>query len=166
MLYNHTSEVAIRAALYLVLQPPGKLSPVHEIARATGLPAPYLAKITRRLIRAGLIRAFRGPGGGLELGRPAKAITLWSVVEAMDGPARLEACFLGWRACSEENPCALHARWVPLRAEIQRLLEETTLDCLAGRLRDDTESGLGAWPEVAHPGAENLLRQSERRRST
>ena len=90
MLCSHTSELAIRAALFLALQPPGKLSPVHEIAQGTGLPASYLAKIVRRLIRAGLVRAFRGPGGGLELGRAPQAITLWMVVQAMDGSGQSE----------------------------------------------------------------------------
>jgi len=132
VIYSHTSELAMRATLYLALQPPGKLSPIRQIARDTGLPGPYLAKITRRLIQAGLVRAFRGPGGGLELGRAAEAITLWTVVAAVDATAPSKSCLLGAEFCSEEKPCLLHVRWRPLEAAKRRLLEETTIAALAG----------------------------------
>lgn len=138
MLYSHTAELAIRAALFLALQPPGKLSPVREIARATRLPEPYLAKILQRLSAAGLVRAFRGPGGGLELGRDPQAINLWSIVCAVEECTKREQCVLGLQVCSEERPCSLHQRWGPLREAMRRLLEESTLAELAGRLRQET----------------------------
>jgi len=165
MLYSHTSELAIRATLYLALQPPGKLSPIREIARDTRLSAPYLAKIMRRLISAGLVRAFRGPGGGLELAHAPENVTLWSVVHTIDGAERTERCVLGLRACSEENPCALHRQWFPLRAEIQRLLEETTLAHLTQSVREKSAAGAQAWQPVSKEDAEEFS-QSPRRRSS
>lgn len=140
MLYSHTSGVALRATLYLALQTPGKLFPVRQIAQATGLSGPYLAKIMHRLIRAGLVRAHRGPGGGLELGRPPGEISLWSVVLAMDGTVESEWCVLRLQNCSEQKPCPLHQQWYPLRAAMQSLLEETTLASLTQLSR--TPSGL------------------------
>jgi Rrf2 family transcriptional regulator, iron-sulfur cluster assembly transcription factor len=131
VIYSHTSELAIRATLYLALQPPGKLSPIRQIARDTGLPGPYLAKITRRLIQAGLVRAFRGPGGGLELGRAPETISLWTVVAAVDAAAPSKACPLGIELCSEEAPCPLHLRWWPLETARRRLLEDTTIGTMA-----------------------------------
>ncbi len=145
MLYGHTTELAIRAAMYLGLQPPGKLTPVHEIARRTGLPEPYLAKIIRRMAAAGLVRAFRGPGGGVELGRPPDAITLWSLARAVEGPIASTVCVLGLRGCSADNPCPLHEKWAPLRDEMQRILEETTLQSLLLKLRDQVELGEKSW---------------------
>lgn len=127
---SHASEMAIRAAIYLALQPPGKLSPTREIAAGTGLPAAYLAKIMRLLIRARLVRAFRGPGGGVELGRPAGSISLSALVRAIEGETLAEKCILGMGECSEAAPCLLHAQWMPLRAEISRMLEETSLEML------------------------------------
>jgi len=133
MLYGHAAEIAIRAGLYLAGRPPGELSPVREIAKATKLPSPYLSKVVQRLAQAGLVRTFRGPGGGIELGKSPEAITLWSLVCAADGPADVNRCALGIGNCSPSNPCPLHGRWVPLRNEFQELLERTTLATL---LRD------------------------------
>jgi Rrf2 family protein len=127
VLYSHTSELAIRAARYLASQPPGKLTPVHEVAAATGMSKAYLSKILRQLIRARVVRGIRGPGGGVELGRAPADITLWLVRESVEGPLGQHRCVLEPRTCSADSPCALHTRWSPLRTEVQRLLEETTL---------------------------------------
>ncbi len=154
MLYNHASELAVRAAIYLALQPPGKLSPVHEIAQGTGLPEPYLAKILRRLTLTGLVRAFRGPGRGMELGRSPESISLWAVVRAMEGPARPEWCVLGLQDCSQDCPCPMHERWLPLREEMQRLLDETTLATLAQGIRQRMEHGQEPLRRVKREAAE------------
>ena len=136
MLYGHAAEIAIRAGLYLAGRPPGELSPVHEVAKATKLPSPYLSKVIQRLAQAGLVRTFRGPGGGIELGKSPEAITLWSLVCATDGPVDVNRCALGIGSCSPSNPCPLHGRWAPLRDEFQKLLEGTTLAALQRELEE------------------------------
>lgn len=140
MLLSHISELAIRATVHLALQPPGKVTAVHQIAHSTGLRKPLLSKIIARLTRARLLRAFRGPGGGVELGRPPDQISLWSVVRAIDGPVRREPCAMGLRACAEGRPCPLHPRWTALRAQMQCLLKETTIASVAQNVQ-----GLGDW---------------------
>jgi Rrf2 family protein len=134
MLYGHAAEVAIRAALYLAGRPPGELSPVHEVAKTTRLPSAYLSKVIQRLAQAGLVRTFRGPGGGIELGKSPEAITLWSLVRATEGPSDVDRCALGIGNCSPDNPCPLHGRWAPLREDFEKLLEGTTLSALVREL--------------------------------
>lgn len=145
MLQSTASAMAIRATLFLALQPRGTLSPVREIAKQTGLPEPYLAKIVRQLTSAGLVRAFRGPGGGIALVQSPQAISLWSIVRAIEGPAEAEWCVLGLHSCSVECPCPVHAQYAPLRTEMQRLLERTTLATLLQRLRKESDFGGKAW---------------------
>ncbi len=143
MLPSNASAMAIRAVLFLALQPAAKLSPVREIAKQTGLPEPYLAKIVRQLVSAGLVRAYRGPGGGITLSRPPHAINLWDIVRAMEGSPDTDWCLLGLQACSEQTPCPVHHQFAPIRADTRRLLEETTLASLTngrgGRIRLDKQ---------------------------
>jgi Rrf2 family transcriptional regulator, iron-sulfur cluster assembly transcription factor len=113
--------------LFLAEQAPGKLSPVREIASHYGVSEAYLAKILQRLASCGLVRSFRGPGKGTELGRAPDAISLATVICAVEGPKELENCVLGLGLCSEDNPCALHSEWLPLRSAIHDFLEKTTL---------------------------------------
>lgn len=127
MLFQHASELAIRASLFLAQQAPGKLSPVHEIAAHSNVSEAYLAKILQRLASSGLVRSFRGPGKGMELGRAPKGISLAAVIHAVEGPKEQEDCVLGLGLCSEEKPCALHEEWLPLRTAIHNFLEKTTL---------------------------------------
>lgn len=127
MLLQHASELAIRATLFLAQQEPGKLSPVREIAAHTGVSEAYLAKIFQRLGSSRLVRSFRGPGKGMELGRAPKSISLAAVVRAVEGTKESDVCVLGLGVCSEENPCPLHKEWLPLRTAIHNFLEQTTL---------------------------------------
>ncbi|MBI1739090.1 MAG: Rrf2 family transcriptional regulator [Acidobacteria bacterium] len=161
---SHASELAIRAAIYLALQPPGKLSPTREIAAGTGLPAAYLAKIMRLLIRAGLVRAFRGPGGGVELGRPPGSISLSSLVRAVEGDTQEERCIMGMGECSDSAPCLLHAQWIPLRAEFSRLLEGTSLEMLVHVAQEKRRFILepDLVPEAAAPRAKSKHKASKR----
>jgi Rrf2 family iron-sulfur cluster assembly transcriptional regulator len=131
MLFQHASGLAIRATVFLAQQAPGKLSPVHEIAAHADVSEAYLAKILQRLASAGLVRSFRGPGKGMELGRAASTITLASLILVMEGSKELDECVFGLGTCSEDTPCILHDEWIPIRNAIRDLLEKTTLADLA-----------------------------------
>lgn len=163
MLLQHASELAIRATLFLAQQAPGKLSPVHEIASHSQVSEAYLAKILQRLASCGLVRSFRGPGKGMELGRAPNAISLAAVIQAVEGPKELENCVLGLGLCSKDNPCALHEEWLPLRTAIHNFLEKTTLADLvhvAGRRSEHPELRLVGQKQVANEAGSG----SERKR--
>lgn len=134
MRYGHAAEIAIRVTLYLATRPFGEISPIRKVATAAQLPAPYLSKVTQRLAPVGLVRAFRGPGGGIALGKPPEAITLWSLVAAVEGRALSDRCALGIGQCSPKNPCPFHDRWAAVAAESRRVLEETTIADLIRQL--------------------------------
>lgn len=93
-----------------------------ELAAETGLPAPTVAKLVSRLTAAGLLRSSRGARGGLQLARPAAAITLADIVEAVEGPIALAACAHG--ECGSEGCCAVRPHW--------SLVNDTLRGALAG----------------------------------
>lgn len=82
------------------------------LAAETGLPAPTVQKLVSRLSAAGLLRSTRGVGGGLKLARPAAAITLADIVEAVEGPIAVTACVeQGRHDCTLEDVCTLRPHW-------------------------------------------------------
>lgn len=96
-----------------------------QLAEETGLPVPTVQKLVSRLTSAGLLRSSRGVGGGLKLARPAAAITLADIVEAVEGPIALTACVDHQRqACSLEEGCGVRPHWP--------LVNETLRGALAG----------------------------------
>lgn len=153
MFLQHSSELAIRATLFLAQQAPGKLSPVHEIAADAGVSEAYLAKILQRLTSVGLVRSFRGPGRGMELGRAPDTITLASLIQAVEGLKSSDECVLGLGVCSEENPCPLHKDWIPLHTAIRNLLEKTTLADLVRAVRESSGRVAPRLPGLHRTGA-------------
>ena len=53
---------------------PGRVS-AAALAAETGLPVPTVQRLVSKLTAAGLLRSVRGVGGGLQLGRPAAAVS-------------------------------------------------------------------------------------------
>ncbi|OFV84771.1 MAG: hypothetical protein A2620_05575 [Acidobacteria bacterium RIFCSPHIGHO2_01_FULL_67_28] len=101
---------------------------MREIAAGLGVPATYLAKVLQGLTRAGLLRAVRGPGGGVQLARPARDIRLWDVLAAVEPVGEFERCFLGLGECDDAHPCPLHESWGPIRARLLEMLQARSLD--------------------------------------
>lgn len=87
----------------------GRVS-ASDLAAETGLPAPTVQKLVSKLVGAGLLRSVRGAGGGLQLARPAAAISLADIVEAVEGPIALTACIEGTE-CVVEHECRIRPHW-------------------------------------------------------
>lgn len=77
-----------------------------ELAAETGLPVPTVQKLVSKLVGAGLLRSTRGAGGGLQLARPAAAISVADIVEAVEGPIALTACVDGGD-CVIDHDCSV-----------------------------------------------------------
>ncbi len=83
-----------------------------QLAEETGLPVPTVQKLVSTLTAAGLLRSIRGAGGGLQLARPAAAITLADIVEAVEGPIALTSCLETARhECALEECCTVRPHW-------------------------------------------------------
>jgi len=87
----------------------------------------YLSKIFAALVRAGLVLAVRGKHGGYMLGREPNKITLLEVIEAVEGPIRLNFCTHTPSRCHEEN-CPFSIVWHGLQRCLREKLESVTLD--------------------------------------
>jgi Rrf2 family transcriptional regulator, iron-sulfur cluster assembly transcription factor len=112
---------------------------IKDIAEATALPHPYLAKIIHTLARRGLVITRRGVGGGVSLARDPREITLYDVAYALDDPLLEQRCMLGAAVCSDERACPAHAFWTDHRAAHIAFLRESTLaDVAAFELRQRT----------------------------
>lgn len=100
-----------------------------ELAAETGLPAPTVAKVVSKLTAAGLLRSVRGAKGGLQLARPAAAISLADIVEAVEGPIALAACIEG--DCAMNHDCRVRPHWPIVNATLRGALAGVPLTRLA-----------------------------------
>lgn len=100
-----------------------------ELAAETGLPVPTVQRLVSKLTAAGLLRSVRGVGGGLQLARPAAAITVADIVEAVEGPIALTAC-VDHVECDFETGCSMKPHWPIINAKLRGALAEITLNHL------------------------------------
>lgn len=105
-----------------------------ELAGETGLPVPTVQRLVSKLTAAGLLRSVRGVGGGLQLGRPAAAITVADIVEAVEGPIALTAC-IDHGDCDFESGCSMKPHWPIINSKLRSALAEITLDQLRNQPR-------------------------------
>lgn len=128
MLYTRSSQYAIRAMRYLAKHRKEGLARVEQIAGAEQVPPAFLAKLMQRLVKRRLVRSLKGMKGGFALNLPPESITLYMIVDALDDLSfGTQECVFGTRPCSEEDSCALHARWKDLKSREASFLNEVTL---------------------------------------
>lgn len=108
----------------------GARTSAAELAAETGLPAPTVQKLVSKLSAAGLLRSVRGAKGGLQLARPAAAITLADIVEAVEGPIALTACVEG-TDCAVDHNCTVRPHWPMVNQALRGALSAIALTQLA-----------------------------------
>ena len=125
---------AMVALVDLASAPPGALVSLAEVSRRQNVSQPYLEQLFVKLRRAGLVESVRGPGGGYRLARPAEAIRIADVLEAVDETvsamrpgAGATGAVSGSRAQSLTNRL-----WEGLSAHVYVFLHQTRLSDVAG----------------------------------
>ncbi len=127
-------EYGTRAMAFLASLPEGMTTSFREIAGHMDIPEEYLAKILKTLVKAKLVKSTRGARGGYGLARPASSISFLDVIEAVEGPVRVNVCTdRDHDGCRFTGACTLFSVW---RSGQERMLEvyrATRLDKLAMR---------------------------------
>lgn len=111
MQITRQADYAVRAMVYLAQLGPDERAATGQIAREKSIPPSFLAKIVSQLSVAGLLQTSRGARGGVSLAKPAEAITLLDVVEAIDGPILLNDCVGELSSCVYDDDCPLKPVW-------------------------------------------------------
>ena len=127
---------ALRALLELA-QDPGTWRSVNEIAAAQVLPAPMLEQLLLQLRRAGLLEARRGRLGGYRLARPAAAIAVAEVLQAVGAGLDLTA---GLEPAGGAELRVLQSMGRRLQTALERELAALTLEELLFDLSSWQES--------------------------
>ena len=137
MIISQTSEYAIRAMSAIAALPEGTKIRAVDLGRATGIPAPYLSKILRRLVLAELLVSQKGQGGGFALARPAVETPFIDILNAVNAFPTDGRCAFGWGHCDQLSPCPLHDAWSRLSQHIRDWANDTNLAEVATAAKSD-----------------------------
>jgi Rrf2 family protein len=119
--------------VHLAGLPPGSRPNRAELAAAAECPEQFLSKVLQNLTRAGLVTSHRGNTGGFELPGAHREASILEVVEAVEGPIRLNLCLTSDHACERQSRCPVHLVWDEAQSAMEAVLEHATIGDLAQR---------------------------------
>jgi Rrf2 family protein len=102
-----------------------------EVADAYGIPAQLLAKILQQLTKAGLLHSHAGMNGGYALARPARQISAYEVIRAIDGPFFITSCSKGAKGCELTTNCTIKEPLARVNETIAGVLKSISIQDLA-----------------------------------
>ena len=103
-----------------------------QLAEETQLPLPTAQKLVSLLSKGGLLSSTRGTGGGIRLARPASAISLADIVEAVEGPIALTACLSeNAQDCAIQADCHIRPHSAAVNGAVRGALKNISLSSLS-----------------------------------
>ena len=100
---------------------------IKEICKSSKTPESFTAKILQNLVKRGIVSSQKGPAGGFYLSKKLENITLYDIVEAIDGKGIFSKCGLGLSECNANRPCPLHSQFEVVRNQLNQMCHNNTL---------------------------------------
>ena len=100
----------------------------QTISEQTVVSLRFTLKIMQKLVAAGIVCSYKGAKGGYELSRDPAEITLYQVIEAMEGPYRFSRCVGGDYNCncSSAAACRFYAVFDEITGTVIERLNQVT----------------------------------------
>ncbi len=131
MQITREGDYGIRSVLYLSRQPFKKVSFVNEISEEYKIPRSFLAKILQKLVKAKIVRSYRGVKGGFSLAKQARDITALDVLEAIEGRLAINLCLIDKKKCNFSKHCPTYFLWSNVQSKVADTLKKTNFEDLA-----------------------------------
>ena len=113
-----------------------------SIAARQNIDSAYLEQILAKLKAIGLVKAFRGPGGGYKLSKPSKDILLSDIMVAAEEGFKMTRCnnSESKKCTGGESLCATHHLWLQLEQYIEHFLQSVTLEDVCNTMPDSPDA--------------------------
>jgi len=129
-IFSKSCTYAIQATIFISAREPSCRILLRDISRALNIPQPFLSKVLQKLVHDGILMSYRGSSGGFGLARPARDISLHDIMSCIDGTSWRTDCLLGFKPCSDGEPCALHHRQTTLKDTVDAILTKQNIASL------------------------------------
>ncbi len=126
MLITRQADYAVRIVIYLA-QHYGKTLTAGVLAEKTNVPKSFLPRIVSTLSNRRIVVTEKGKKGGVKLAKPPEEITVYEVIEAIDGTPFMNVCVDREDVCPYTSFCKMHELWKELQEHIVSKLKNTTI---------------------------------------
>ena len=114
-------------ALLNIAEKPG--TNAAQIAADLSMPPAFMAKVLRKLVKAGFIESQMGRSGGVQLKIPIEKVSLLKVMEAISGPMILDTCQTQQRCATQKRTghCNLKVVWLQASLHFREYFDDIKL---------------------------------------
>jgi Rrf2 family protein len=140
MQLTRAADYAVRVMVHLAAVAPGTRASRTELAGAVDCPEQFLSKVLQSLTRAGLVTSHRGNTGGFELPIVRRSASVLEIVEAVEGPIRLNVCLNSPSECTHQATCSAYPVWDEAQKAMTAVLRGATIDELARQMGQGHEN--------------------------
>jgi FeS assembly SUF system regulator len=105
----------------------GELLSAQVLAERVHIEIPTASKVLKLLAGAGLVASYRGAGGGYQVRRQAREISVAEVIAAIEGPIAMTECSVEPGLCSQEDSCGLRGNWRRISEAVANALQHVSL---------------------------------------
>jgi Rrf2 family protein len=125
---RRNTDYALRAMVNLARHYRNGSAPTRTLAAQENIPYQLACKLMQKLQSVRLVESYMGPKGGFRLSREPSLINLLDVIEAIQGPIRLNRCLLGKNVCVRQKSCPVIAKLSEIQQCINSHLIAITLN--------------------------------------
>lgn len=98
-----------------------------ELSDRQDIPYQLACKLLQRLHKKGIVKSTMGPAGGFALKNNPSKISVKQIIEAVQGPVRLNRCLLDKKLCPLSRNCKISPELQRLQKNINAFLDGMTL---------------------------------------
>ena len=142
MRLSHLADYAVVLMTAAARRPAGERLSATELSFETGVPLPTTQKLMGQLAACGLLSSARGAAGGFALARPAEAISLADIVEAVEGPIAMTVCSEGRTDCALDAHCRVKPHMGIVGMAVRGALGAVSLEQLCAPAQAGAQSKL------------------------
>ena len=128
-LITRDTDYAVRALCYIAGHKKKTVS-AAELVKKLKIPRPFLRKILQVLQKEGILRSYKGKGGGFQATAPLEGVLLVDVIKVFQGPLQLNECVFKKKLCPNRNRCTLRKKIIRIEERAVSDLEAITIGSL------------------------------------
>ena len=125
-LITRDTDYAMRA-LCFIAKDKGEVISVSSLVKALDVPKPFLRKCLQTLHIKGVLKSFKGQGGGFLLAKNPKSIFLTDIMRIFQGALCLNECFLRKLVCPHTKGCSLRKKISKIEKHVKKELSSVTV---------------------------------------
>jgi len=119
---------AVTALLDIAIYSEDNKKPItlYNISDRQNISLSYLEQLFVKLRKSGVVKSYKGPGGGYLLMREVDKIDISEIIKAVDEDMDARSC-RGNKNCRDNRKCLTHDLWAGLTNEMYGYLERITI---------------------------------------